>query len=59
MADRPATTAIDYRCAAEWMATYIMGRLPDHNTMTPAEIDDYERKLDEIVENVAARIGKP
>lgn len=52
-------TTRDYRSDAEWMATYILGRLPDHNTMTPDEIADYEHKLQEIVERVANGIGKP
>lgn len=49
----------DYRSDAEWMATYIMGRMPDRNTMTPVEIEDYEQKLNDIVERVAEGIGKP
>lgn len=53
------TEPLDYRCAAEWMATYILGRLPDPNTMTPDEIADYEKKLEEIVDRVAEGIGKP
>lgn len=48
---------LDYRCAAEWMATHLLGRLPDRNTMTAGEIADYEQKLTEIVERVAAKIG--
>lgn len=52
-------TILDYREAAEWMATYIMGHLPDHNTMTPDEIADYEQRLQEIVYSVSDRIGKP
>lgn len=52
-------TVRDYRSDAEWMATYILGRLPDHNTMSPSEVADYERQLQEIVERVAAGIGQP
>jgi len=52
-------TTRDWRSDAEWMATYIMGRMPDRNTMTTDEIADYERKLREIVEGVADGIGKP
>ncbi len=48
-----------WRRDAEWMATYIMGRLPDRNTMTPEEIASYEDQLQEIVERVAKGIGKP